>query len=94
VYRVHRSTGEVGLIAEGQDAPTAIAADDRRVYWSTGGTTTSRSVDRTVSSAPVAGGPTARLVETRLMNVFAIASNGSGVYFTDYVSTGSIYAVR
>lgn len=92
VYRVHHSTGELGLVAEGQDVPIALAADERRVYWSTGGAAGARSEYRSLSAAPINGGSVERLVSTREANVFAIATNGRGVYFTDYVSTGSIYA--
>lgn len=92
VYRVHRATGEITLVADGQDAPQAIAADEGHVFWSTGGSTLAKTETRTLSSAPIAGGEIEKLVETELTNVYAIAVNRRGAYFTDYVASGSVYA--
>jgi hypothetical protein len=47
---------------------------------------------RTLWAAPLAGGQPEILVSTRRANIHAIASNGRGVYFTDYTSTGSVFA--
>ncbi|HVH42326.1 MAG TPA: hypothetical protein VM925_08275 [Labilithrix sp.] len=92
VYRVDRTTGEIGLVAEQQAMPKALATDGSRVFWSTGGTAGADTDVRTLSSAPIAGGPVEKIVETRQTNIFAIAVNERGAYFTDYVSTGSVYA--
>jgi sugar lactone lactonase YvrE len=94
VYRADASTGALTLVAEGQDRPVAIAVDDRRVYWSNGGVQGSRSDVRRLSAAPLAGGNVEVLVSTRQVNINAIAATGRGVFFTDYVSTGSVYAVQ
>lgn len=93
IYRVDGKLGALTLIAEGLDHPLAVAADDRRVYWSTGGVQGSRSEYRKLWAAPLAGGAAEILVSTRQANINAIASNGRGVFFTDYTSTGSVFAV-
>ena len=92
VYRVDGKTGALSLVAEGLDHPLAVGADDRRVYWSTGGVQGSRSDYRKLWAAPLAGGAVEVLVSTRQANINAIASNGRGVFFTDYTSTGSVFA--
>jgi hypothetical protein len=92
VYRADGSTGALTLIAEGLDRPVAVAVDDRRVYWSTGGVQGAMSEYRKLWAAPLAGGQPEILVSTRRANINAIASNGRGVYFTDYTSTGSVFA--
>lgn len=92
VYRVDGGTGALTLVAEGLDHPVAVAADDRRVYWSTGGVQGSRSEYRKLWAAPVDGGAAEVLVSTRQANIYAIASNGRGVFFTDYTTTGSVFA--
>jgi hypothetical protein len=93
VYRVNGKSGALTLVAEGLDHPIAIAADDRRVYWSTGGVVGAASEYRKLYAAPLEGGPLEILVSTRQANINDIASNGRGVFFTDYTSTGSVFAV-
>lgn len=93
VYRVDGKTGALTLVAEGLAHPVAVAADDVRVYWATGGVQGSRSEYRKLWAAPIGGGSAEVLVSTRQANINAIASNGRGVYFTDYTSTGSVFAV-
>lgn len=94
VYRVDGKSGALSLVAQGLDHPVAIAADDRRVYWSTGGVQGSTSEYRKLYAAPLAieGGPLEILVSTRQANINAIAANRRGVFFTDYTSTGSVFA--
>jgi hypothetical protein len=97
VYRVDGKSGALTLVAEGLDHPVAIAADARRVYWSTGGVQGATSEYRKLYAAPLEGGaagPLEILVSTRQANINAIASNGRGVFFTDYTSTGSVFAAR
>jgi hypothetical protein len=71
-----------------------IAVDERHAYVTTMGDSGAQSDVRKLSAAPLAGGEVDVLVSTRQVNINAIASNGRGVFFTDYVSTGSVYAAE
>ena len=62
------------------------------MYWSTGGVVGAQSEYRKLWAAPIDGGRPEVLVSTRQANINAIASNGRGVFFTDYTSTGSVFA--
>jgi hypothetical protein len=94
VYRMAKSNGDVHLVTASAGHPFSLATDGTYVYWTDVGVDPAASVEPEplVRKALVGGGAPVRIASTRLTGAYAIAVDKTNVYWTNYVSTGSVYA--
>jgi sugar lactone lactonase YvrE len=94
VYRMAKSNGDVHLVADNAGHPFSLATDGQYVYWTDAGVdpASATETEPLVRKAPIGGGTPVRIASTRTTGAYAIAVDKTGVYWTNYVSTGSVYA--
>ncbi|MDB4996595.1 MAG: putative secreted protein [Myxococcaceae bacterium] len=94
VYRLAKSNGDVHLVTASAGHPFSLASDGTYVYWTDVGVDPSTGVEPEplVRKALVGGGTPVRIASTLHTGAYAIAVDKTNVYWTNYVSTGSVYA--
>jgi hypothetical protein len=97
VYRMNKENGDVHLMADNQIRPYAVASDGQYLYWSVAGIAGDRDDDRderAILRVPLSGGRPIEIASAQSTGVYAIAAANGKVYWTDYVSTGGVWAQR